>query len=250
MVLFSDWVLWLGKLCFVIGGLAASVAVLRAAPSGARVMPHALAAAAILIGGIGLALYPLALRLPDSSAGYSIWIAAEILMRAGIALLSVFLWRVFHPHSSAALAGAIGCVALLVATLIWDLQAQPDWWRYDAAVATAYAAQIAFAVPFVWSAVETALEWRRSRKRVALGLADRQVSHRFLLWCAATSAFVVICLLANLIGWLEANARVELAAAASLVRGLFYFVVVGALWLGLTPPAFYRRRFYANPPLA
>jgi hypothetical protein len=90
----------------------------------------------------------------------------------------------------------------------------------------------------------------RSRRRLALGLVDRQVSHRFLLWCVATSTFVVICLLANFIGWLEANSRMELAAAVSLLRAVLYFVVVGALWLGLTPPAFYRRRFHANPPLA
>ena len=44
--------------------------------------------------------------------------------------------------------------------------------------------------------------------------------------------------------------RQELAAAARIVRGLLYFVIVGALWLGLIAPAFHRRRFAANPPLA
>ena len=250
MEVLSDWVLSLGKLFFVVGGFVASIAVLRVAPSGARRWPHAIAAAAILVGGIGLGLYPLALRLPDSLAGYSLWIAGEILMRTGIGLLGVFLWRVFRPESGAALAGAVACAALLIATLVWDLAAQPQWWLYDAACASAYAAQLAFAVPFVWSAVETALEWQRSRRRVALGLADPQVSHRFLLWCVATSAFVAICLLHSVIAWLGANAQVELAAAARFVRGLLYFVVVGTLWLGLIAPAFYRRRFAANPPLA
>ncbi len=250
MVLLSDWVLSLGKLFFVIGGIVASIAVLRAAPAGARRWPHVSAAAAIIVGGIGLALYPVALRLPDSLAGYSLWIAGEVLMRTGIALLGVFLWRVFRPQSGAALAGAVGCAALLFATLVWDLTAQRQWWMYEAACASAYMAQLAFAVPFVWSTVESWLEWRRSRRRVALGLADRQVSVRFLLWCVATSAFVAICLLYNLIAWLGANGQVELAAAARFLRGLLYFVIVGALWLGLMPPAFYRRRFQASPPVA
>jgi hypothetical protein len=249
MVVFSDWVLSLGKLFFVAGGIVASIVLLRAAPAGGRRWPHLLAAAAIVVGGIGLALYPVALRLPDSVAGYSLWIAGEILMRSGIALLGIFLWRVFRPRSRAALAGAVGCAALLTATLVWDLTAQQCWWLYDGACASAYMAQLALAVPFVWSAVETGLEWRRSRRRVALGLADLQVSHRFLLWCVATSAFVAICLLHSLIAWLGANAQVELAAGARLVRGLLYFVIVGALWLGLTPPAFYRRRIQANPTL-
>jgi hypothetical protein len=250
MVLVSEWVLSLGKLCFVVGGLAASIVVLRAAPPDARRWPPLLAAAAILVGGIGLGLYPLALRLPDSLAGYALWIAGEILMRTGIALLGVFLWRVFRPESGAAMAGAVGCASLLIATLVWDLAAQHQWWSYDAACASATAAQLALAVPFLWSAVETGLEWRRSRRRVALGLVDRQVSHRFLLWCVATSAFVAICLLYSVIAWLGANDQVELAAAARFARGLLYFVVVIALWLGLIAPAFHRRRLAANPPPA
>jgi hypothetical protein len=250
MVVLSDWVLWLGKLCFVIGGVVASVSVLRAAPAGAGRWPHLIAAAAIAVGGIGLALYPVAVRLPDSPAGYSLWIAAEVLMRTGIALLPVFLWRVFRPQSGVALAGAVGCAALLFGTLGWDLTTQPCWWTYEAASTTSYLAQLALAVPFAWSSVETGLEWQRSRRRVALGLADRQVSQRFLMWCTATSAFVAICLLYNLIAWLGANDQVQLAAAARLLRGLLYFVIVGAFWLGLTPPAFYRRRFQADSPPA
>ena len=155
--------------------------------------------------------------------------AGEISMRTGTALLGVFLWRVFRPQSGAALAGAVACAALLIATLVWDLAAQPQWWLYNAACASAYTAQLAFAVPVVWSAVETALEWRRSQRRVVLELADRQVSHRFLLWCVATSAFVAICLLYSVVAWLGANDQVELAAAARIVRGLLYFVMVGAL---------------------
>jgi hypothetical protein len=250
MVALSDWVLSLGKLSFVLAGLAASITLLRTAPSGAHRWPHVLAAAAILVGGFGLMLYPLARTLPDSLGGHLLWITGEIFMRTGIALLGVFLWRVFRPRSGMALAGALGCAALLIATFVWDLIAQPQWWSYDAACASAYMAQLAFALPFVWSAVETALEWRRSRKRVALGLADREVSHRFLLWCLATSAFVAICLLYNVIAWFGANGQLELAALARFVRGLLYFVIVGALWLGLTPPAFYRRRLVANPPPA
>ena len=250
MEVLSDWVLWLGKLFFAVGGLAAGVGVLRATPPGGRAGSHALGVGAIFIGGIGVGLFPVAARLPDSLGGYSIWLTAEALMRTGVALLGFFLWRVFRPGSGAALAGAVGCVALLFGTLAWDQAVQPRWWQYDYALASACAAQFAFSVPFAWSAVETALEWRRSRRRVALGLADRRVSHRFLLWCVATSAFAGICLLAIFVGWLGAHGQVEVAAAARLVRGLLYFVIVGSLWLGLSPPAFYRRRFFSSPPPA
>lgn len=246
----SHGVLWFGKLIFAVGGLAAGVAVLRSAPPGARMGSHALGVGAIFIGGIGVGLFPIAARLPDSLAGYSLWLSAESLMRAGVALLGFFLWRVFRPRSGVALAGAVGCVVLMFGTLAWDQAAQPRWWEYDYVLGSACAAQLAFAVPFAWSAVESALEWRRSRRRVALGLADRHVSHRFLLWCAATSAFVGICLLAIFVGWLGAHGRVEIAAAARLVRGLLYFVIVGSLWLGLSPPALYRRLFLADSPPA
>jgi hypothetical protein len=247
MEVLSDWVLWLGKLFFAVGGLAAGIAVLRASPPGVRLGTHALGVGAIFIGGVGVGLIPLAERLPDSLAGFSIWLSAESLMRTGLALLGFFLWRVFRPRSRLVLAGALGCVVLLFATLAWDQAAQPRWWEYDYGLASACAAQLSFAVPFAWSAVETALEWRRSRRRAALGLGDPEASHRFLLWSVATSAFVGICLLAMVVGWLGAHGRGELAAGARLVRGLLYFVVVGSLWLGLRPPPFYRRLFFASP---
>ena len=90
------------------------------------------------------------------------------------------------------------------------------WHRYFPMISAFWA--LSFAVPFVWSAVETALEWRRSRRRVALGLVDRQVSHRFLLWCVATSAFVAICLLHSVIAWLGADGRRQALRAARALR--------------------------------
>lgn len=245
----SEGVLSIGKLLFALGGLAAGVGMLRAAPRGGRMGSHAIGVGAIFIGGIGVALFPIASRLPDSLAGFSIWLTAECLMRTGLALLGFFLWRVFRPQSRLALAGAVGCVALLFATLAWDQAAQVTWWRYDYAIPSACAAQLAFAVPFAWSALESGLEWQRSRRRAALGLGDPQASHRFLLWCVATCAFVGICLLAIVVGWLGAQGWAELAAAGRLLRGLLYFVIVGSLWLGLKPPAFYRRRLLASPPV-
>jgi hypothetical protein len=246
----SHELLLLGKLLFAVGGLAAGIALLRTAPPGARMGAHALGVGAIFVGGLGVGLFPIADRLPDTLTGFLLWISAEGLMRAGVAMMGFFLWRVFRPQSSIALAGAVGCAALMFGTLAWDQAAQPRWWEYDYALASGRAAQLAFAVPFAWSAVESALEWRRSLRRVALGLADRLVSHRFLLWSVATSAFVGICLLAIFVGWLEAHGRVELAAAARLLRSLFYFVIVGSLWLGLRTPAFYRRRFLESHPPA
>jgi hypothetical protein len=243
----SNWVLWLGKLLFAVGGLAAGIGVLRASQPGVRLGTHALGVGAIFIGGIGVGLIPLAERLPDSLEGFSIWLSAESLMRTGLAILGFFLWRVFRPRSRVALTGAVGCVALLFATLAWDQAAQPRWWEYDYSLASACAVQLSFALPFAWSAVETAFEWRRSRRRVALGLGDPEASHRFLLWSIATSSFVGICLLAMVVGWLAAHGRVEVAAGARLVRGLLYIVIVGSLWLGLRPPPFYRRRFLASP---
>jgi hypothetical protein len=230
-----------GKLAFGAAGIAAGSHVLGMARRDGGFGPHALAAVAIAAGSLGLLLFPLARALPGSVLPEVVSGAGEILLRVAFALLAVFVWRVFRPDSRAAGLAAAACGLLLLATFTWDLRVQPSLALYDATLPSAWAAQFSFALVFAWSCGEAALEWRRARRRAALGLADPLVAHRFGLWAVATGALVGVSLLGNAVGFAQSRGLTDLEGGLMLVRGLLYLPAVLAVWLGVFQPRWYRR---------
>jgi hypothetical protein len=227
-----------GKIAFGLAGLAAGAKLVGMARSGQARGPHALAAAAIFVGGSGLVLITVGDRLPSPPLA----LAGEVLMRLGMLGLCLFLWKVFRPRSPGGPLGTAACTAIMAGALGWDWRMQDPLSAYDGSLPSAMAVQVSIALPFAWSTWETATHWMQSRRRLALGLVDPMVCHRFGLWCTATSAFVGICMLAIAAGVLTASGFATTAAMATGARGVLYLVVVASVWLGLFPPEGYRRR--------
>jgi hypothetical protein len=230
-----------GKLAFGAAGIVAGGHVLRIARRSGELGPHAVAALAIAAGSLGLVLFPLAPAMPGSAAPEVVAGAGEILVRLAFALLAVFVWRVFRPGSRTAALAAAAYALLLLSTFAWDLRAQPSLAVYDATLPSAWAAQLSFAVVFAWSCAEAALEWRRARRRLALGLGDRLVAQRFGLWVVATAALAGVCLLGNAVGFAQSHELPDLEGTLTFVRGLLYLPAVVAVWLGMFQPRWYRR---------
>jgi hypothetical protein len=229
-------VLIAGKIAFAAVGLAVGVHLMRSARHEASLGLHTLASAAIFVGGLGLVLIPLGHGIGPGPAGWITAHAGELAMRIGMAILCVFVLRVFRPESAAAQAWAGTCIAALVASLAWDVSAQSQWWRYDDSLPSAYAAQLAIALPFAWSCFESGLHFQRSSRRLGLGLVDPLVPRRFLLWTLATASFSGVCLLAVVAGWARAAGQAELASFASGTRGLLYGAISYLVWAGIFSP--------------
>jgi len=240
----GEAVLLLGKLAFAVAGLATGAQLVRMARSEEGLGVHALAAAALFVGAASQVLMPVGHAL-GPGAGAPVAVAGEVLLRVAVAGLWIFLWRVFRPGSPAMGALALAGVAGLVATGAWDVLAQPDITRYDASLPAAHVSQLALALPFAWSAVETGVAHARARRRLAVGLADPLVCDRFRLWCLATALLTGICALGAAAGMADGAGRAELTAALSAVRGLVYLPLAACVWLGMFPPAWYRRRLAA-----
>jgi hypothetical protein len=100
--------------------------------------------------------------------------------------------------------------------------------------------------PF-WTAAESFAYYTRMRKRVALGLGDRLVSNRFLLWGLASLTTAGSIWFVNVPGMLgadlEASGGSQLAESCLLVTGALGTATVGIYWLTFFPPAWYRRQF-------
>lgn len=146
-----------------------------------------------------------------------------------LAALSIlfFTWRVFRRDEAwARLLG--GGIALAMAAS-WvgfpsfhaDIESRSDWLWYEVFVVSRFLA-------LAWGATESAREYRASRLRLRLGLADPAVSRRFLLWAVALGASA---LLMGSTLWAELSGVDPTAAGWVLLESAFGLVGAVALWL-------------------
>jgi hypothetical protein len=92
---------------------------------------------------------------------------------------------------------------------------------------------------FAWAGAESLAYWRTSRRRLALGLADPVVTHRFLLWgiASATSFVLLVVVVACVLSGMTIM-REPLPLAAMAASGC----VMSASWyLTFLAPARYER---------
>jgi hypothetical protein len=228
----GEGILILGKLCFAAIAVAVGARLAREVRSQDAIGLHALALAAICIGGIGLAIIPIGQSLGDTPTGAGVVLTGEWSMRAGMVLFCVFTWRTFRPEGLLGVAVTGGCAALLVGALVFDILSQPSVAHYDYGLPSAQLSQLSIALPFAWSCFESGVLWDRARRRLALGLADPAVVRRYLAWWCAMLCFVLICLLATVAGGAHDAGRNGLADAAQAARGILYLAVAALAWLG------------------
>ena len=167
----------------------------------------------------------------------------------GIAAFARFPYIVFRPGSraasmSAALIGIAGLIAGVGCTV---------------AVASAYTRQemianiqpwavllmAALCASFLWNAIESFLYYGNMKRRLALGLADPETTHRFFLWAfasvaAAVSVFVVLVL--------RALGTPILSPIPMLILSLSSLTSSACWWLAFFMPVGYRTRVLGVTP--
>lgn len=215
----------IGKIAFAAIGVAVGWQLAAEVRRGESPGPHRVALAALSVGGLGLVAMPLA----DALGSEALSLGGEVAVRIALLLLCLFIARTFRP-GALGLAGAAACGLLLLATLAWDVAAQPALTRYDYARPSSHASQLSAAIPFAWSALESGVLWRRARRRLRIGLGEPVLAERFLLWSLATACFVAISLLAIAAGEAEAAGLAERADRIHGVRGLLYLTISGLVW--------------------
>jgi len=190
---------------------------------------HAIALIAIVLGGIGLLMQPIGIALGSPAT----IVASEFGIRAGMLALCLFLMRTFRPGQLVGrLVGGV-CGLVLLASMGWDLVAQPSLVDYDYTRPSSHVNQLAIAAVFFWASFESASAWSAGRRRLALGLIEAAVVRSFGLWAIATAALTGIGLFAIVAGFAEAAGAERISNGAHAFRGLLYLVVTASVWRGL-----------------
>ncbi len=223
----------------LLAGGAYLIAGLRLASLARRTqaVPERLLATSFLCFGLSYLSY----QLPVMLEAESIWtdFAGRVLSAVGACFLLVFISRVFRPGVAWATA-LVWATALLVlagvslSALGGDFEGfdlgNPwfwlEWWGYTAA--------------YVWLIAEAILAYLRARKRIRIGLSDRMVSNRYLMWGLHGAFAVVANFLA--VGMYRAYEVTQVWQASwDMWFGLVEMLSVAAMWFVFFPPAFYLR---------
>ena len=162
----------------------------------------------------------------------------------GIACFFVFTVVVFRPTALWAhtLAGAaIACTAVSCVGIVSALAVAPsDAPSFAVTWGWSLTFQTICALCFLWMGLEGLHEWRKSRRRLALGLSDLVISNRLLMWGVFGLSTTLLCLV--LVGVQLSGRPTATSALAQLSQALFGLVGSGAAMLAFFPPRAYLAR--------
>lgn len=199
--------------------------------------------------GLGLLLicgvaYPFGLLLPVEAAPELLrrvlFGIAMIALAGGAVFITRFVKGVFRPEASWAdwvtrintvcWVGMGGWALWAAVSLTLAEVASPDSARF-------LARQLLMVALFGWAAVEAGLYWMKLRRRMVLGLAEREVVNRVALWGIAGLMSVLSSGTMTAVGLRGTNPLED--PATLLLTGIGGLISSGALVLAFLPPQSY-----------
>ncbi|MDJ0785924.1 MAG: hypothetical protein QNK05_03910 [Myxococcota bacterium] len=224
---------------FALAGFGAGIHLARTAIQEGGLPTHAWGSAIIFVGGLGLVGYAAAPLLQTTSPALAIagLALSDGLERVALIGLGAFLWKVFGPASKARrlAAGTVAVVIVLDWIAVLRFQAWPETALPMPLAATTH---LAFGVPLLWSTLESAMQMRRSRRQLVLGLTKPIVTHRFWLWTLGSAGLFLICLVTAIEQAIDSAAGRPLLA---VVRIVLHAGTAAVVALAFFPPQAYLR---------
>jgi hypothetical protein len=236
----SETLLLISKGAFAAAGCCAGVRLAQLARRNAGDGLQGRVSAMILVGGAGLLGFGLGPVLAPYSPALArtLMLLSDGLERVALLLLAWFVWQVFG-RGDALRRGALAIIVSIVFVDWVQMLSAQQWPETRLPVFVDATSQVAFSTPLLWSTVEAWLEYRRSRRKLELGLTNASVTNRFFLWTSATGCLALVCLITAL-AKLVAGAPIW-ATALEYALALLYCLAAGIILLGFFPPGFYRR---------
>ena len=243
MVLFAGIA---GLISLLVGGLV--TARLFSLARRTRRIPEQLLA--IAFGGLFCVGYPLAgaSRAPGLNAtneGALLFAIGTIGMIVGTVALGSFPRVVFRPgkrwasllSTAIALTGSVGGVGSAVSVA----RAETSLEMIELIQPWAVTLMATLCVCFIWNGVESILYYRSMKRRVALGLAQPETTHRFLLWAIASVCSVAA---VGTITVMRASGMPIVSALPMAIIACCALTSASCWWLAFFMPDAYRRRVF------
>jgi hypothetical protein len=239
---------------FFVGSLASGLRLLALARRN-RGLPELLIALGILgIGPAGFAFSAFAMLAMEHgpAAARALMAAASLAIATGSVANYVFNWKVFRPGAGfarilPAIAAAVYAVSFAGNLATGGFQPPLRMGPFQ------QISSLTTTATLLWGAAESLAYWAKMRRRLRIGLADPEVTNRFLLWGLAIGSAGVGSAIS--VGVMLASGRsFQDLPGLMLSNSLFGLAAAVGMWVAFLPPAAYRRwiaarasRFAAEP---
>ena len=229
---------WIGEFVAGIFYLIVGIRLARlASQTGER--PERLLSAMFLFSGVSYIIYTVPMAYPIEALWTPLNFAGRVVYLPAAILVALFTREVFRSDARF----SMWMVYATAATLVVGVGASAmtgDWEGYSLGNPFFWVEWAGYTVPFAWAGLEAFGQYRSSLRRQRLGLCDRLVCNRLLLWSIwgvvmVALSFVLIPMYAH---FETANA---FSALFDVVTGALEVFALGLIWLVFFPPRLYQK---------
>jgi hypothetical protein len=185
---------------------------------------------------------------PVGAVNHGLAAAGTLFVAAGLSSFFAFTLTVFRLRSRWGWVLTTGAILALAVAGFGKIGALASADRAEAAAHVGRSWNLAVGclstLCYGWLGIEGLLEWRKSRRRLALGLADAVVSNRFLMWGLFGVSTTI---LSGFLLFLQlATAEGSQSLTGQLAMTVFGLVSSATVMLAFCPPARYVARIRAR----
>jgi len=203
--------------------------------------PERLLSAMFVFSGLSYILYIIPMAIPIDALWTPFSFAGRVTYLPAPVLIALFTREVFRSNarlstwmvwaSSVLLIVGVGVSAIL-----------GDWEGYSLGNPFFWFEWAGYTIPFAWAGLEAFGQYRSSLRRQRLGLCDRLVCNRLLLWSLwgvlnVTLSVVLVFMYA------EFETTNVFSGLYDGLTGVIEFFAIGMIWFVFFPPRFYRKWF-------
>jgi len=198
---------------------------------------RAIGAAAVVMGCLGMCGLIWGPLLGEG--GWLVSLLGLVLLKIGLGVAVVFVWRAFRPHDIAAKATTAILMGLLVLSLYLDLQTIHTDASYPVRTLGFRLGQVVTSLPFLWLGIESARAGRAVRRGEPTTASAYFPGGHFRAWSIASAVFFLECCTALAASMLEGP---QWRSAIDGLRGLLYGAAAICVYRAFYAPILARRR--------
>jgi len=234
---------WIGELIAGIFYLIVGIRLARlASRTGER--PERLLSQMFLFTALSYGFYMVPLMVPIDALWTPFNFAGRVTYMPAPILVALFTRDVFRSESRASTLCVWATAALLVVGVIGSVMLD-DWEGFQLSNPLFWPEWVGYTAPYAWAGLEAFAQYVPSRRRQRLGLCDRIVCNRLLLWGFFGASQVVLSFV-----YLPMYADFETNNAFSSffdgLAGVLELITIALVWLVFFPPRFYQK--FASAP--
>jgi hypothetical protein len=162
---------------------------------------------------------------------------ARVAYVIAVMYLLIFIRTVFRPGETWAIWASVLCTLGLVTSLV-ATSINGDWAGPEMNDPWYWVQFLSYSSALLWMGIEALRAYSGSRKRLRIGLCDRAIVNRYMLW-SCFGVFQVLACAAVLILAQDAAADDAVSGMTDMLLSATEVASIAALWLAFFPPAAY-----------